>query len=572
MVEEPNISLADAITYEDLCPTSEKYKLYLQGNIQITAIEKVPQQLSKSSLTTTAKSKPESRLIAPIIIEHTDISAVALATVPAFDIAKPKSVLWGWLVADRYQSARTWQVEEISLLQELATQLAIGIKQANLHQRLSELAWLDPLTRIYNRRYFDRQLNLEWRRLSRDSSSLSLLMCDVDYFKLYNDTYGHQQGDKCLQQVAKAISSVLKRPGDTLARYGGEEFVAILANTPKSGAVKVAKAIQTAIAKLNVPHPNSLVGSGAITMSVGIASTIPKTQKDPHLLIEASDLALYQAKEQGRNSIAVYSEPISNSQDRQKFTIGWVKRIRQALKQDSFRLYAQSITPLKSDNRPKYFEILLRLADRDNELISPHTFMTIAEENFLMVEIDTWVINNLFKQLENQSDRNSWHEYRFSINLSGASLNSEPFMEFLVEKLTNCIFPPQLFCFEITETVAILDLSRVVEFINSIKNFGCSFALDDFGKGMSSLTYLQNLPVDYLKIDGSFIKELNNTQKSSKFMVEAINHIAEGIGLKTIAEFVENQSTLDTLRELEVDYAQGFHLGRPELLQEAICI
>ena len=159
--------------------------------------------------------------------------------------------------------------------------------------------------------------------------------------------------------------------------------------------------------------------------------------------------------------------------------------------------------------------------------------------------------------------------YRFSINLSGASLNSESFLEFLTQKLTDYHLPSDLFCFEITETIAVSNLDKVAKFINSLKNLGCSFALDDFGTGMSSLTYLKNLPVDYLKIDGSFIKELNNN-KASKVMVEAINHIAEGIGLKTVAEFVENQTILDTVRDLKVDYAQGFHLGRPGALMDII--
>ncbi len=181
-----------------------------------------------------------------------------------------------------------------------------------------------------------------------------------------------------------------------------------------------------------------------------------------------------------------------------------------------------------------------------------------------MPDIDTWVVDRLLTRLT-ESNRKNWYNYRFSINLSGASLNSQSFLDFLSQKLTDYHLPSELFCFEITETVAISNLAKVSNFINSLKTLGCSFALDDFGKGMSSLSYLKNLPIDYLKIDGSFITELNK-DKASKVMVEAINHIAEGIGLKTVAEFVENQAILDTVRDLKVNYAQGYHLGRPEKL------
>jgi two-component system CheB/CheR fusion protein len=195
-------------------------------------------------------------------------------------------------------------------------------------------------------------------------------------------------------------------------------------------------------------------------------------------------------------------------------------------------------------------------------------FLDIANRNSLMPAIDAWVVDNLLATLAQMNSRDL-NDRHFSINLSGASLNSESFLESLSQKLSDYHLPSKLFCFEITETVAISNLDRVSNFINSLKTLGCSFALDDFGKGMSSLTYLKNLPIDYLKIDGSFITELNK-DKVSKIMVEAINHIAEGIGLKTVAEFVENQAILDTVRELRVNYAQGYYLGRPQKLADIL--
>ena len=548
------VNSEQTIPYDYLCPNPEEYQFYLQGNIRV-----IDQKGTETFHKTTALPELQARLIAPILINST----------PATDSENVNNnSLWGWLIADQGKSPRQWQVEEINLLKRLTTQLAIGIKQGLLYQQLFQLTVLDSLTQVYNRRYFDQQLNLEWRRLQRVSSPLSLIMCDVDCFKIYNDTYGHQQGDKCLQRVAKAISTAIKRPADVLARYGGEEFTVILPHTSQSGAIKVAEAIRVAVKELKIPHLNSLADS-VVTISVGIASTVPNTEDNPYLLVEAADLALYQAKERGRDGIAVYPNPISHSKDQQELKIRWVKRLRRALKENLFSLYAQPIAPLGIDDQKKYFEILLRLTDESDRVIAPDVFLDIANSNFLMLDIDTWVINNLLETLTTSGDGSYWQNYRFFINLSGASLNSKSFLKFLSQRLTDDHLPPHLFCFEITESLAVSNLTQVVEFINFLRNLGCSVALDDFGKSMSSLTYLKNLPVDYLKIDGSFIKELNNN-KASKVMVEAINHIAEGIGLKTVAEFVENQTILDTVRDLKVAYGQGFHLGPPGILMDVI--
>ncbi|MGK7935065.1 MAG: EAL domain-containing protein [Xenococcaceae cyanobacterium] len=555
--DEIEIEPHSSIPYDYLCPCQDVYQSYLQGNIQI--LEKQDRAIPLPDA--------RSRLILPILIKDTD------HTSRFFSFTENKlltnNTLYGWLIVDRCSSDSTWQAEEIIVLQELTTHLSMGIKQGLLHKQLSELALLDSLTRIYNRRFFDQQLKREWGRLQRTSAPLSLIMCDIDYFKFYNDLYGHQQGDKCLQQVAQAISSTLKRSADILTRYGGEEFAIILPLTPQAGASKVGEDIRKTVKELAIPHHNSLVDS-VVTLSVGVASAIPDSVNinSPQLLIESADLALYQAKERGRNRVEVYSESISHVKNPQELNISWVKRLRQALSKNLFSLYAQAITPLKGNESHKYFEILLRLTDRADKVILPGVFMDIAERNFLMSDIDTWVVNNLFETLEKFA-RHTWKNHRFSVNLSGSSLNNESFLRFLQRRLTECSLPPELFCFEITESVAVLDVARVTSFINSLKKIGCSFALDDFGKGVSSLTYLKSLPVDYLKIDGSFIKELN-VNPVSKVMVEAINHIAEGIGLKTIAEFVENEHILSMVRDLNVDYAQGFHLSRPQALIDAI--
>ncbi len=551
MTSEVEIQPPKILPSNYFLPDTEEYEFYLQGHIRV-----VENSHNFELIEPLSSLNPQARLITPILVNSAQLK----------DSNPTNNSLWGWLIADQYRSSRQWQTEEIQLLQQLTTQLAIGIKQGLLYKRLSELALVDSLTQVFNRRYFDLQLNLEWRRLRRIPSPLSLILCDVDCFKIYNDTYGHQKGDQCLQQIAKAISTVVKRSGDIIARYGGEEFAIILPHTPKSGAIKVAEDIRVAVQKLNIPHISSSVNP-VVTISVGVASTVPNTQDNLYWLVEAADLALYESKKQGRNNIAVYQYPISHSQNRQDPELKWIKRLRQALQENLFSLYAQPILPLQKDDPTRHFEILLRLTDQPEQVITPNVFLDIAYRHGLMPDIDTWVINNLLEQLA--ASKALWQNYCFSINLSGASLNSESFLEFLSHKLHDYHLPAQLFCFEITETIAVSNLSRLEKFINSLKNIGCSFALDDFGTGMSSLTYLKNLPVDYLKIDGSFIKELNSDQTAA-VMVEAINYIAEGIGVKTVAEFVENQTILDRVQQLNIDYAQGFHLGRPTLLAEVI--
>lgn len=485
--------------------------------------------------------------------------------------------LWGWLMAETVEP-RQWLEQECTFLQQFVVLLGIAFNQKLLYkqleqsdrqlrisvvnnQHLKKLTLKDSLTQVYNRRYFKQQLNKEWFRLRRISSPLSIILCDVDCFKLYNDTYGHQSGDLCLQKIAEAMSNTLQRAADILARYGGEEFVAILPDTDLEGAIGVAEKIRMAAKELQIPHRNSSVDS-VVTVSVGVATTVPHSRDNPKMLVQAADNALYLAKNRGRDCVAVHRNPIALSDWKQKSDLEWAKRIRHALKHDLFHLYVQPIASLKTDPI-KHFEILLRLEDRGEEVFGPGFFFDAAERNCLMSSIDTWVINQLLKQIAIKEDSCDWLNYQFSINLSGASLNDRDFLDFLSRRLVEYHLSPRMFCFEITEDIAINNIHDVCDFIVSLKELGCSFSLDDFGKGMSSLTYLKNLPLDYLKIDGSFITELNK-DKASMVMVEAIDHLATGIGLKTIAEYVENQETLNILHSLNIDYAQGYHLGRPQ--------
>ena len=480
------------------------------------------------------------------------------------------SFLWGFLTVHQCNTSRKWKSEEIQFIKRLVNQLAIGIQQGRLYHKLStanvelkQLALCDPLTKVFNRRFFDDKLSQEWNRLRRIPSPLSIIMCDVDCFKLYNDTYGHQAGDKCLRTIADAISSMAKRPADCVARYGGEEFAIILPYTPARGALKVAEAIRNKIKELNIPHSSSSVSS-SVTVSMGIAGSIPNNEDNPILLLEAADHALYLAKAQGRNREQIYMHDIAREKSRKNSQLLWVKKLRQALEKNLFRLYTQPIVPLNKDNNKIHYEVLLRLLDENGKMLMPEQFLDIANMYSMMPRIDLWVIDNLFYNLSNAKFID-WNNICFSVNISGASLNDNEFFRYLYQKFQHSKLPPELFCFEITETIAINNLSQASKFIKTLKALGCSFALDDFGKGMSSLTYLKNLPVDYLKIDGSFIKEIH-TETVTKAMVQAIHYLAKALGVKTIAEFAENQDIVDILKELNIDYAQGYHFGKPSLI------
>lgn len=563
-VTKPGISEIpqESIVHKYFTQNKEELAKYTKGEIK--AIENIEESnLDSFFLKNLQHFEVKAVLTIPIIFKSNQSSENSI----------PKtSFLWGFLTVHQCNNTRKWKTDEIQFIKSLVNQLAIGIQQGKLYHKLNsanielkQLALRDPLTKVYNRRFFDEKMSQEWSRLRRIPSPLSIIMCDVDCFKSYNDTYGHQAGDKCLQMIADAISSTAKRPADCVARYGGEEFVIILPYTPARGALKVAEAIRNKISELNIPHSSSSVSS-IVTVSMGIAGSIPNNEDNPVLLVEAADHAVYLAKAQGRNREQIYMYDIAREKSRKNSQLLWVKKLREALDKNSFRLYTQPIIPLNKDNTKIHYEVLLRLLDDNGKILMPEEFLEIANLYSMMPRIDFWVIDTLFNYLSNANT--CWDNICFSVNISGASLNDNEFFRYLYQKFQHHKLPPQLFCFEITETIAINNLSQASKFIKTLKSLGCSFALDDFGKGMSSLTYLKNLPVDYLKIDGSFIKEIH-TEPVTKAMVQAIHYLAKALGVKTIAEFAENQHIVDVLKELNIDYAQGYHFGKPGLINHS---
>ncbi|PSB40469.1 diguanylate kinase, partial [filamentous cyanobacterium Phorm 6] len=453
-----------------------------------------------------------------------------------------------------------------------------------------QLTWQathDPLTQLVNRREFEYQLEHALHGAQGYGQEHVMLYLDLDRFKIVNDTCGHAAGDELLRQVSQLFKSNIHKT-DILARLGGDEFAVLLYNRPVERGLNVAETLLRSIQGFRFAWQDKTFSIG---VSIGLVAINPKTASTSTIL-SAADMACYAAKNKGRNRVQVYQ---AGDQEliKQHGETEWVVQIHQALEENRFCLYSQPIVPLlNSPTTGTHCEILLRLQLANGQLVSPMAFIPAAERYNLMHTIDRWVIRTLFSNLSKiftanlfvqnpgvDSDKivtfpacsllsnpqSSFGKYPnlYSINLSGDSLNEEKFIEFIQEQFSIHQIPPQIICFEITETVAIGNLSKAASLIWQLKELGCQFALDDFGSGMSSFAYLKNLPVDYLKIDGNFIKNIAENPIDIA-MVEAITKIAHVMGIKTIAEYVENQKIMDKLNELGVDYAQGYHLGKPQ--------
>lgn len=426
-------------------------------------------------------------------------------------------------------------------------------------QRLAWQASHDPLTGLANRHEFEQRLESALLNASMHSQIHSLCYLDLDRFKIVNDTCGHIAGDELLRQVAVLLQSQV-RSADTVARLGGDEFGLLLNNCPTQQALRIANTLRQKLEEFRFAWQDKIFTIGVSIGLVGIDANIT----DSASLLNAADAACYTAKNTGRNRVHIYQA------DDRDLAIAygqmqWISKLHKALENNSFCLYCQPIVALSSaEFALKHYEILLRLQDETGDLIPPMAFIPAAERYGLMHLIDRWVIRTLFTHLGQHYQKNSEDRDRcvYAVNLSGASINDDQFMDFLHEQFSQHQIPPQAICFEITETIAITNLNNASKVIRELKDLGCSFALDDFGSGMSSFAYLKNLPVDYLKIDGNFVREIVDVP-TDLALTEAINQIGHVMGLKTIAEFVENDAILQKITELGVDYAQGFGIAEP---------
>lgn len=434
----------------------------------------------------------------------------------------------------------------------------------NLANQLSWQANHDALTGLYNRREFEKKLLAAIFSAKKEEHQHAFCYLDLDRFKIINDTCGHIAGDELLRQVTQLLTQQI-RSSDSLARLGGDEFGFLLNQCPLEIGIQIANNLRQSIEDFRFTWQGHTF---AIGVSIGLVEINCNTENLSNLL-NAAGVACYTAKTNGRNCIHIYQdnnvELSKNLGERQ-----WIVSLNQALKEDRFCLYSQKIASIKDEGNCNYYEILLRLCDEQGQLISPDTFIPAAERYNIMPSIDRWVISHFLTNYElyYQQNRNpeiAESKSLFSINLSGTSINSKQFRIFLKEQFTRFPIYLSTICFEITETAAISNLTTAATFIQELRQLGCSIALDDFGSGMSSLTYLRNLSVDYLKIDGSFVKNIVK-DKVNRVTVEYFNHIAKIMNIKTVAEFVEDEATLKQLQGIGVDYAQGYGISQPRPL------
>jgi len=434
-----------------------------------------------------------------------------------------------------------------------------------LSQKLEYQATHDTLTSLVNRGEFEKRLDRLLNEKSFQKYGHAICYLDLDNFKVINDTCGHLAGDAVLKQLSELLHTSI-RNRDTLVRLGGDEFGILMEHCSLTQAYSVAEKILSIVEDYRfIWNENTF----ALGVSIGLVP-IDETSGNVTDVLSAADNACYVAKDSGRNRIHVFSTN-DNELKRRRGEMLWVARINHALEEDLFCLFYQDVisTNLTDCNDMKRFELLLRIRTHDGEYIMPGVFLPAAERYNLAIKIDKWVIKTALNWLS--SDKTVLDSVAScAINISGHSLSDEKFLDYCIDKINKSNVPANKLCFEITETAAIANLGSARVFMSELKSKGCTFALDDFGSGLSSFGYLKNLPVDYIKIDGAFIRDLLIDQVDYE-MVTVINRLGHVMDKKTIAEFVENDETLRMLNEIGVDYAQGYGISKPKPIEIYSC-
>lgn len=432
-----------------------------------------------------------------------------------------------------------------------------------LERKLEYQARHDALTGLTNRSAFEERLKRILDDESYKTVDFALCYIDLDQFKVINDTCGHGAGDQLLRHIADIMLQKIRKTHDTLARFGGDEFVLLLEECAVDQAARVAETICEAIQDYRFVYDGKTFNIGA---SIGVVPISTDAFTVNNALARA-DSACYMAKEKGRNRIHVYRFDDEELMQRHG-EMQVVAKINEAFEADRFVLFRQPVMPLHPDcSGGEHYEILIRMLDGDDSWVAPGFFLPAAERYNIAPKMDRWVIRNALSWLaKNPSELEKLAVC--SINLSGLSLCDDNFIRFIEDQLTEFTVPPEKLCFEITETAAISNLMQAASFVKQMRQHGCTFALDDFGAGMSSYAYLKRLPVDYLKVDGLFVRDVLH-DPIDRAMVKSINEIGHVFGLKTIAEYVENENILNEMREIGLDFVQGYAVGKPVSLSDA---
>ena len=427
-------------------------------------------------------------------------------------------------------------------------------RERRLACQMSWQASHDPLTGLVNRASFAERMSTLFSDCCDGQCRHALLYLDLDQFKVINDTCGHEAGDEMLRQLSRILVHTVP-VNAALARLGGDEFGILLEDVSLDDARALADKILTAIGGFTFEWEGQRFDIGG---SIGLVP-IDHCRESPSRVLSAADVACYVAKEAGRNRVHVYQES-DVEMERHHREMYWVTRIRDALEEDRFVLFRQSIVSLDGSDSTPHCELLLRMRAPNGDIVPPGHFIPAAERFNLMNSVDRWVIEHGFEHIARHLQEGD--DCIWSINLSGNSLNDDGLVDFIARQLRRHDITAGNVCFEITETAAVFNLARASHMIRALKHTGFRFALDDFGSGLSSFGYLKNLPVDFLKIDGNFVRDMAE-DPMDRAIVEAINQVGHTLGIRTVAEFVESGDIAHHLRELGVDYAQGYYFSRP---------
>lgn len=430
-------------------------------------------------------------------------------------------------------------------------------QQTQLLKRLGNLAFRDSLTKLYNRRWCEKKLKQFLRNPNLDS--LTFMYMDLDYFKVINDSCGHIHGDDVLVEISRLLQESTGKDA-FLARLGGDEFGLILINNSEKQVLETAKNIKAAIADYTYQWKSKIFKLG---ISIGIVFV--KEEDDFRSVFIHSDEACYISKTTGKNKFTVYNADSQEFQDSQT-ELRWYDEIQKALLISKFELWCQPITD-KTNSKPKHFEILLRMINTEGYPISPALFMSSAERFGMILQIDQLVISS-FCQFYNQH-REKLSGILFSINLSGFSISKDEFLNFVLGTLNQYNIDGSIVCFEITENEIIQNIDKAMDFIRGVKNIGCQISLDDFGKGLTSFSYLKNIDFDYIKIDGQFIKDIDEN-KINEVIIKSVVDIARVTNKQTVAEHIENNELYQRVVGLGVDFFQGYHFSRPHQITKLV--
>ncbi len=470
------------------------------------------------------------------------------------------------LVANRNPLPVSAQASPVRSSQAEIVGAVITLRDNSEARRLSaKLSWQanhDALTLLPNRRYFEAELSRAMEAARFGTENHGLIYVDIYQFQIVNDTCGHAAGDELLKRLAQLFGKAL-RSQDLLARLGSDEFGILLRNCTLAGTHRVANLLLRGVEQF-------VFSWGGKRLTVGIsvgAVAIDRDSESDAQVMAAAEASCAAAKEAGRNRIHLYHHHNSQIVERRRNEMHWVEKINDALAENRLVLYQQPVVPVVisslADNQAHvpHYEVLVRMRDRDGNIILPGQFIPAAERYGLMEDIDRWVLSNVVDYIARR-ERAGLAAVSYAVNLSGPTLGNESFRDFVQQELSRTAIDAKALNFEITETAAVGNFARAIRFIETFRARGCEFYLDDFGSGMSSFSYLKDLPVDYLKIDGAFIKSME-TDSVDYAMVSAINHLAHVMGIRTVAEYVENEGILKLLEKLGVDYAQGFGIAAP---------